>query len=56
LLGIKSHESRPGAVGSQKDPTGEGGILMRLKDNVAIVTGGGGGLGEGIALCLAEEL
>ena len=29
--------------------------MMRLKDNVAIVTGGGGGLGEGIALCLAEE-
>jgi NAD(P)-dependent dehydrogenase (short-subunit alcohol dehydrogenase family) len=28
---------------------------MRLKDNVAIVTGGGGGLGEGIALCLAGE-
>ena len=28
---------------------------MRLKDQVAIVTGGGGGLGEGIALCLAKE-
>ena len=28
---------------------------MRLKNQVAIVTGGGGGLGEGIALCLAEE-
>jgi NADP-dependent 3-hydroxy acid dehydrogenase YdfG len=47
--------SRPGAVGNQEDPTGEGGIMMRLKENVAIVTGGGGGLGEGIALCLAGE-
>jgi NAD(P)-dependent dehydrogenase (short-subunit alcohol dehydrogenase family) len=28
---------------------------MKLKNQVAIVTGGGGGLGEGIALCLAEE-
>ena len=28
---------------------------MRLKDQCAIVTGGGGGLGEGIALCLARE-
>lgn len=28
---------------------------MRLKDQIAIVTGGGGGLGEGICLCLAEE-
>lgn len=27
---------------------------MRLKDTVAIVTGGGGGLGAGIAACLAE--
>ncbi|MBL7226296.1 MAG: SDR family oxidoreductase [Desulfobacteraceae bacterium] len=28
---------------------------MRLKDQVAIITGGGGGLGEGISLCLAKE-
>jgi NAD(P)-dependent dehydrogenase (short-subunit alcohol dehydrogenase family) len=28
---------------------------MRLKDKIAIVTGGGGGLGEGIALCFAGE-
>ncbi|MFT4581447.1 MAG: meso-butanediol dehydrogenase/(S,S)-butanediol dehydrogenase/diacetyl reductase [Gammaproteobacteria bacterium] len=28
---------------------------MRLENNVAIVTGGGGGLGEGISLCLARE-
>ena len=28
---------------------------MRLQDNVAIVTGGGGGLGEGISLSLAGE-
>ncbi|GAB4339049.1 MAG: SDR family NAD(P)-dependent oxidoreductase [Candidatus Abyssubacteria bacterium] len=28
---------------------------MRLKDKVAVVTGGGGGLGEGISLCLARD-
>ncbi len=28
---------------------------MRLKDKVAIVTGGGGGIGEGICLCLSRE-
>ncbi|MEW6265966.1 MAG: SDR family NAD(P)-dependent oxidoreductase [Thermodesulfobacteriota bacterium] len=28
---------------------------MRLKDKAAVVTGGGGGLGEGICLCLAQE-
>ncbi|UCD56417.1 MAG: glucose 1-dehydrogenase [Candidatus Hydrogenedentota bacterium] len=28
---------------------------MRLKDSVAIVTGGGGGLGEGISVCLSRE-
>ena len=29
--------------------------MLRLKDKVAIVTGEGGGLGEGISLCLAGE-
>ncbi|MBW1710275.1 MAG: SDR family oxidoreductase [Deltaproteobacteria bacterium] len=28
---------------------------MRLKDKIAVVTGGGGGIGEGICLCLARE-
>ena len=28
---------------------------MKVQDKIAIVTGGGGGLGEGIALCLAKE-
>jgi meso-butanediol dehydrogenase/(S,S)-butanediol dehydrogenase/diacetyl reductase len=28
---------------------------MRLKGKIAIVTGGGGGLGQGICLCLAQE-
>ncbi len=31
------------------------GMLMRLKDKVAIVTGGGGGMGGGICACLATE-
>jgi len=28
---------------------------MKVQDKIAIVTGGGGGLGEGISLCLAKE-
>ena len=28
---------------------------MRLKDKVAIVTGGGGGISGGMCLCLADE-
>lgn len=28
---------------------------MKLKDQVAMIAGGGQGIGEGIALCLAEE-
>ena len=28
---------------------------MRLKENIAIITGGGGGIGTGIAACLARE-
>ncbi len=28
---------------------------MKLKDQVALIAGGGQGIGEGIALCLAEE-
>ena len=28
---------------------------MKLKDQVALIAGGGQGIGEGITLCLAEE-
>ena len=28
---------------------------MKLKDKVALIAGGGQGIGEGISLCLAEE-
>jgi meso-butanediol dehydrogenase/(S,S)-butanediol dehydrogenase/diacetyl reductase len=43
------------AAGDGRRPTEHRRNIMRLEDQVAVVTGGGGGIGEGICLCLARE-